>query len=214
MAKKNATKKKTSKPAATKKLASRKVAAKQKPAVKSKALAKKKAPAKKVAARKPVTKKPVAKKRPVAKKEVVAGKKAPAKKATAEPKAPLPPPTAKQKRRGRITKMTVEEALISLSTLEGKWADVAWLQGLVLYGSTLRSAAFHREFSFMVLYKGMRAASKLRAAQAELDELIKNAVPIPRKLHLIGDLPLLDKIQADDPAVRALFGELIIIYAR
>jgi len=187
-------------------LAKKKVSRKREAPSKKRAAPKKKATPKKKAA---------PKKRAAPKKKAVSKKKAVPKKEAAPASRPIEPkPKPKPKRRGRITRMTIEEALISLSTLESAWSEFEWLQGLVLYGTTLKSADWHREFSFMVFTKGLRATAKLRAATNELDALVKTALPIKRKLHLLPDLSILDKIQRDDPAITAQFGHVIVVYAR
>lgn len=217
----------TSRPRVTAgKSAAKRSAAKKKPAVaKVKKKAAKKAPAKKAPAKKDVRKTvkkaslkgKTAKKAALEKKPTkVAAKKAPLKSRPAKKPSPEPAPPirVKKKRRGRITKMTVQETLISLISLEGSWEELEWLHGLILYGPGLRRVAVHREFSFMVVYRGLRSPAQLRQAKVDLDKRIRAAVPVKRHLHFVTDFDILRRVEADDPAFMAVLGHAIAIYVR
>ena len=191
------------------KSAAKRSAAKKKSAgatVKKKSAVKKKTP--KVAAKKAALKSKPAKKAALKKKKTT---KTAAKKPQPEQG---PPVRVKKKRRGRITKMTVQETLISLISLEGSWEELEWLHGLILYGPGLRRVAVHREFSFMVVYRGLRNPAQLRQAKVDLDKRIRAAVPVKRHLHFVTDFDILRRVEADDPAFMAVLGHAIAIYVR
>ena len=210
-AKKAATKKTTAKKTTTKKAATKKTTAKK--------AATKKAPAKKAATRKTTAKKATAKKAPAkkaaAKKASRAGKRTLAKTGTANNGAAgRAAPAAKARRSRRMTRMTVQEALISLATLQDRWPQLEWLDAIVLYGPQLRAGDSFREFSFLVIHHGLTTPSQARAARAELDALLATAVPIKRRIHLVREPELLDRLRQEDPAVEALLGQPIPIWVR
>jgi hypothetical protein len=110
--------------------------------------------------------------------------------------------------------MTVQEAAVSLASLDGTWDRFAWLEALYLYGSGLRSTTPHREFSFMVIYRGLAQPAQQRQAESDLDKHLKGAVPIRRRLNFLPDLNIIDMVSAENPAFVALFGPAVTIYVR
>lgn len=233
MAKKKTAKKSASKKQVTKRRVARKTLVVKKKADKKKPGAQKKIVVRKKAAKKPAVEKKVvvkqarAKKKPELKKKTIKKKvqvrKKPARKAVVvaeeKPAAKKPPtkkpPTKKPaRRRGRVTKMTAPEAMISLVTLADRWEDLRWLEALYLYGSNLGSAAGHRELRFMVIFKGLRQATQQRAAEKELDKLLKPVIPVRRRLDFLNDLEIIVWVEQDNPAFVAAFGQAIPIYVR
>ena len=196
-------------------LRKKKVSARKKVASKSAVATKKKvAPKKKVAAKKKTaTKKAPATKRPT-KAEIKKATAAAKKEAEAKAAASKPVVKKKPKRRGRVTKMTVSEVMISLTTLADQWEDLAWMEALYLYGNHLDSADGHRELRFMVIFKGLRRAPQQKAAQKALDKILKPAVPVRRRLDFLDDLAIIQYIELENPAFVASFGQAIPIFVR
>lgn len=226
-------KKKTAKKSANKKQVTKRRVAKKKLVVKKKADREKSGAQKKIVVRKKAAKKPavkkkvvvkqaLAKKKPELKKKTIKKKvqvrKKPARKAVVvaeeKPAAKKPPTKKPARRRGRVTKMTAPEAMISLVTLADRWEDLRWLEALYLYGSNLGSAAGHRELRFMVIFKGLRQAAQQRAAEKELDKLLKPVIPVRRRLDFLHDLEIIVWVEQDNPAFAAAFGQAIPIYVR
>ena len=110
--------------------------------------------------------------------------------------------------------MTVQEAAVSLASLDGTWDAFDWLEALYLYGAGLRSTAPHREFSFMVIFRGLSQPAQQRQAESDLEKHLKSAVPIRRKLNFLPDLNIIDMVSTENPAFVALFGTAITIYVR
>ena len=215
-AKKTATRKASAKKTSAKKAVTKKAATKKTTAKKTTA---KKTTAKKAATRKTTAKKATAKKAPAkkaaTKKASRAGKRTLAKTGTANNGAAgRAAPAAKARRSRRMTRMTVQEALISLATLQDRWPQLEWLDAIVLYGPQLRAGDSFREFSFLVIHHGLTTPSQARAARAELDALLATAVPIKRRIHLVREPELLDRLRQEDPAVEALLGQPIPIWVR
>ncbi len=215
--KKTATRKKApakkKKAAAKRKVTKRKAAPKKKAAAKKKVAKKKAAPKKKTAAKKKVAKKKAAPKKKAAAKKRVTKKKAVPKKEAA-PVAKKKAAKKKTKRRGRITKMTASEALISLTTLADLWPDFEWLEALYLHGGNLDTAAGHRELRFMIIHNGLRRANQVAAAEKALDKALKPAVPVRRKLDFFGDLQIIEWVEQENPGFLAAFGRVIPVYVR
>ncbi len=195
-------KKAPAKKAPTKKAPTKRVPTKKVPAKKSPV----KKPAKKAPAKKPAKKVP-AKKVATKKKSTTAKSKRTDK--AAEASAPAPP--AKPR---RITKMSLDEVLISIGTLEGNWSDLGWLQGLYLYGQDLKSTDYHREFSFIVVYRGLSKSSQIRKARADLDAILAQAAPVHRTLNFIPTIGIIEQMRTDNPAVNALLGHTVPIFVR
>jgi hypothetical protein len=208
-------KKKTAKKNASKKQVTKRRVAKKKLVVKKKVDKKKPAAQKKIVVRKKAAKKPAAKKKVVVK-QALAKKKPEAKKKTIKKvvQAKKPPTKKPARRRGRVTKMTAPEAMISLVTLADRWEDMGWLEALYLYGSNLGSAAGHRELRFMVIFKGLRQATQQRAAEKELDKLLKPVIPVRRRLDFLNNLKIILWVEQENPAFVAAFGQAIPIYVR
>ena len=103
---------------------------------------------------------------------------------------------------------------MSLASLDGTWDEFAWLEALYLYGAGLRSTEPHRQFSFMVIHRGLAQPAQQRQAEGDLDAHLKGAVPIRRRLNFLPDLSIIDMVNTENPAFVAVFGPAVTIYVR
>ena len=120
--------------------------------------------------------------------------------------------TQEPKHSQRITQMTLQEVLISVATLQDRWKEFNWLQGIYLYGDELTASDTLTTLKFMVVYRGLRRPHLMRKARMELAAFLKPALPLPRNLNFTDDAAIIAQIASGNPAVEALLGRAVPIY--
>ena len=141
--------------------------------------AKKKATAKKPA-RKPTVKKKTAKKKAATQATV---RKASTRKKSVKKKAVKKRAFRRKFARRKVAGpqepgLPLKEVRARLGLIGPQIAALRWLDGLFLYGSSLLEEARLEHVNFIAIYRGLRSAERMKAAEAELRELIAAVLPV------------------------------------
>ena len=161
----------------------------------------------KTSKRKPVRKAKVSKTKTSKRKPVRQAAPAPKSKAVSKRKA-------KKRRPPRITRMTLQEVLISLASLEGRWQELPWLEALYLHGRNLAQRENLRQVRFMVVHRGLTTSQLMSKARKRLSDMLGPVIPLHRSLEFTRYLTIIEQIELNDPAVAALLGRAVPIFVR
>ena len=178
--------------------------------------AKKKAAAKKLAKKRTVKKKAI-KKKDTAK---TTASKASARNKTVKKKAAKVARKDASKKAVKVEITAPEEPGLPLKEIRARLgligpqiAALSWLEGLYLYGSVLLQEARHERVDFIVVYRGLRSAGRLKGAETELRELIGAVLPI--EFELSTGSPEIGRLLGEgNPAAQAHLGYSEPIFAR
>ena len=139
-----------------------------------------------------------------AKKKVV--NKKPSKKQVAK----VRPPGKKAKKKARVARskepgLPLKEVRARLGLIAPQLTELSWLDGIYIYGSELLKEPRLKRINFIIVYRGLRSASRLEAAEAELRMLITAVLPV--EFNLSTGKPVIGRLLAEgNPAVQAHLG--------
>lgn len=108
----------------------------------------------------------------------------------------------------------MKEIRARLGLIQSKLEEMAWLEGLYMHGAELLEQPLLKRLGFIVLYRGLTQAPKRRAAQDQLQELLKAVLPVELSLQFTSALGLGDLLQEGNPAAKALLGHAEAIYVK
>ncbi len=92
-------------------------------------------------------------------------------------------------------------------------AALRWLDGLYLYGAALLEKPRLERVDFIVIYRGLRSAARLKSAEAELRELIAAVLPVEFDLNT-GSPGIGRLLNEGNPAAQAHLGYSEPVFTR
>lgn len=114
---------------------------------------------------------------------------------------------AKKKARARSKEpgLPLKEVRARLGLIAPQLTELSWLDGIYIYGSELLKEPRLKRINFIIVYRGLRSASRLEAAAAELRMLITAVLPV--EFNLSTGTPVIGRLFAEgNPAVKAHLG--------
>jgi hypothetical protein len=122
---------------------------------------------------------------------------------------------AKKKARARSKEpgLPLKEVRARLGLIAPQLTELSWLDGIYIYGSELLKEPRLKRINFIIVYRGLRSASRLEAAEAELRMLITAVLPV--EFNLSTGTPVIGRLFAEgNPAVQAHLGYAEPIFDR
>ena len=110
--------------------------------------------------------------------------------------------------------LPLKELRARLGLIAAQIGEFEWLEGLYMYGAELLEAKRLERVDFIVVYKRLRSAAKLKAAESDLRELLGAVLPIDFELKLTGTLEIGRLLAEGNPAAQALLGYAETVYPR
>ena len=101
--------------------------------------------------------------------------------------------------------MPLKEVRARLGLIAPQLTELSWLDGIYIYGEELLKEPRLQRINFIIVYRGLRSASRLGAAEAELRMLITAVLPV--EFNLSTGTPVIGRLLAEgNPAVQAHLG--------
>ena len=171
-------------------------------------------------ARKPTVKKKTAKKKAATKAKVkkASTRKKSVKKRAVKTRAVKTRAFKRKLARGEVARpqepgLPLKEVRARLGLIGPQIAALRWLDGLYLYGSALLEEARLERVNFIAVYRGLRSAARLKAAEAELRELIAAVLPVEFELNT--GTPGIGRLLGEgNPAAQAHLGHSEPVFTR
>ena len=109
--------------------------------------------------------------------------------------------------------LPLKEVRARLGLIGPQIAALRWLDGLYLYGSALLEEARLERVSFIAVYRGLRSGARLKAAEAELRELIAAVLPV--EFDVSTGSPGIGRLLGEgNPAAQAHLGHSEPVFTR
>ena len=109
--------------------------------------------------------------------------------------------------------LPLKEVRARLGLIGPQIAALRWLDGLYLHGSALLQEARLERLNFIAVYRGLRSAARLKAAEAELRELIAAVLPVEFDLNT-GSPGIGRLLGEGNPAAQAHLGYSEPVFTR
>lgn len=106
-----------------------------------------------------------------------------------------------------------KEIRARLGLIRPQIAALRWLDGLYLYGAALVKEPRLERVDFIVIYRGLRGAARLKSAEAELRELIAAVLPVEFDLNT-GSAGIGRLLGEGNPAAQAHLGYSEPVFTR
>ena len=122
---------------------------------------------------------------------------------------------AKKKARVRAKEpgLPLKAVRARLGLIAPQLTELSWLDGIYIYGAELLKEPRLKRINFIIVYRGLRSASRLEAAEAELRMLITAVLPV--EFNLSTGTPVIGRLFAEgNPAVKAHLGHSEPIFDR
>ena len=109
--------------------------------------------------------------------------------------------------------MPLKEVRARLGLIAPQLTELSWLDAIYIYGSELLKEPRLKRINFIIVYRGLRSASRLEAAEVELRMLITAVLPV--EFNLSTGTPVIGRLFAEgNPAVQAHLGYAEPIFDR
>ncbi len=109
--------------------------------------------------------------------------------------------------------LPLKEVRARLGLIGPQIAALRWLDALYLHGSALLEEARLERLDFIAIYRGLRSAARLKAAEAELRELIAAVLPVEFDLTT-GTAGIGRLLGEGNPAAQAHLGHSEPVFTR
>ena len=112
---------------------------------------------------------------------------------------------ARARARSKEPGLPLKEVRARLGLIAPQLTELSWLDGIYIYGEELLKEPRLQRINFIIVYRGLRSASRLDAAEAELRMLITAVLPV--EFNLSTGTPVIGRLLAEgNPAVQAHLG--------
>ena len=112
---------------------------------------------------------------------------------------------ARARARSKEPGLPLKEVRARLGLIAPQLTELSWLDGIYIYGEELLKEPRLQRINFIIVYRGLRSASRLGAAEAELRMLITAVLPV--EFNLSTGTPVIGRLLAEgNPAVQAHLG--------
>ena len=108
----------------------------------------------------------------------------------------------------------LKEIRARLGLIGPQIGELEWLEGLYLYGAKMLDMPRLERVDFIVVYRGLRNAARLKAAETELQTLLAAVLPLDFELKFTGTLEIGRLLQEGNPAAQALLGYAESVFTR
>ena len=112
---------------------------------------------------------------------------------------------ARARARSKEPGLPLKEVRARLGLIAPQLTELSWLDGIYIYGEELLKEPRLQRINFIIVYRGLRSASRLDAAEAELRMLITAVLPV--EFNLSTGTSVIGRLLAEgNPAVQAHLG--------
>ena len=112
---------------------------------------------------------------------------------------------ARARARSKEPGLPLKEVRARLGLIAPQLTELSWLDGIYIYGEELLKEPRLQRINFIIVYRGLRSASRLGAAEAELRMLITAVLPV--EFNLSTGTSVIGRLLAEgNPAVQAHLG--------
>ena len=112
---------------------------------------------------------------------------------------------ARARARSKEPGLPLKEVRARLGLIAPQLTELSWLDGIYIYGEELLKEPRLQRINFIIVYRGLRSASRLDAAEAELRMLVTAVLPV--EFNLSTGTPVIGRLLAEgNPAVQAHLG--------
>ena len=112
---------------------------------------------------------------------------------------------ARARARSKEPGLPLKEVRARLGLIAPQLTELSWLDAIYIYGSELLKEPRLKRINFIIVYRGLRSASRLGAAEAELRMLITAVLPV--EFNLSTGTSVIGRLLAEgNPAVQAHLG--------
>ena len=112
---------------------------------------------------------------------------------------------ARARARSKEPGLPLKEVRARLGLIAPQLTELSWLDGIYIYGEELLKEPRLQRINFIIVYRSLRSASRLGAAEAELRMLITAVLPV--EFNLSTGTSVIGRLLAEgNPAVQAHLG--------
>ena len=112
---------------------------------------------------------------------------------------------ARARARSKEPGLPLKEVRARLGLIAPQLTELSWLDGIYIYGEELLKEPRLQRINFIIVYRGLRSASRLGAAEAELRMLVTAVLPV--EFNLSTGTSVIGRLLAEgNPAVQAHLG--------